>query len=488
MKGITMSKSYALGMLVAGILLVLAGFLALQPTMAGAQEGPALYPFKLTKSISDNYTPDPFTADEFKFNVSGYGLVTLDAFTNDTAEKVIYLPAGNYTVEEVGPAGFVPADWTVQWSGYGCEGDTGNGPIRPIGIEVAEVTDPDAGGNVCKADNQWRGEEDDDDEDPDPDPTTGTLVVSKVIVGTTNVPASNFSFTYTGANGNTAFELDGSNSLALAPGTYTVTETAAPGYTTTYSNCSNVTVVADTTTTCVITNTLNTGGGGGDNDPNTYLVFGYVWHDENANTDWEMDDPETEAVETGEPDLDSWTVTITNGETTYSTVTDAAGYYFFNVPVGIWTISETLQTEWNQTAPTTNGGTHVVNVGNVTMNEGSGLLTTLWNYLVPTAYAQAVTTYGPFNFGNVFFGTGGCSSNCGGGGGNGDGHNHGNGGGSGTRIKRTEATPIILGDATTTMPVGAPNTGAGGTAPSVLVLPTVPAILGTRQRIKITNV
>ena len=88
------------------------------------------------------------------------------------------------------------------------------------------------------------------------------------------------------------------------------------------------------------------------------------------------------------------------------------------------------------------------------------------------------------------------------GGGNGDndsnGDNDGNGGSnrngsSGTRIKRapvsellgaSTATPagLVLGEATSTLPMGAPNTGAGGTAPVSVSLPTLVAILSTTTR------
>ncbi len=91
-------------------------------------------------------------------------------------------------------------------------------------------------------------------------------------------------------------------------------------------------------------------------------------------------------------------------------------------------------------------------------------------------------------------------------GGNGGGDNNGGGGdddddestssrngGGGTRINRaprgevlgaatTTPTGMVLGEATSTMPVGAPNTGAGGTAPVSVSLPTLVAILSTATR------
>lgn len=69
------------------------------------------------------------------------------------------------------------------------------------------------------------------------------------------------------------------------------------------------------------------------------------------------------------------------------------------------------------------------------------------------------------------------------------------GGGSGTRVKRAPAgevlgasvsTPTgqVLGDATSTLPVGAPNTGSGGTSPVVVLLPTIVAVLPKTEKIK----
>ena len=110
------------------------------------------YDFLLEKKISDNVTPDPYTAAEFSFRVTGGEvdiLVGLEHGTNDYASKVVSLPVGDYTVEEVGPAGFVPTDWTIQWSGYGCQ--NANGPSLTTGMTVTD----DVSGNVCRADNQW---------------------------------------------------------------------------------------------------------------------------------------------------------------------------------------------------------------------------------------------------------------------------------------------------------------------------------------------
>ncbi len=96
--------------------------------------------------------------------------------------------------------------------------------------------------------------------------------------------------------------------------------------------------------------------------------------------------------------------------------------------------------------------------------------------------------------GNGGGGNGGGGNTDGGNGGGGDNSGNGrNGGNSGTRIKRapvgevlggSTSTPagMVLGEATSAMPMGAPNTGAGGTAPVTVSLPTLVAILSTTTR------
>src|SRR5206468_3306656 len=58
-------------------------------------------------------------------------------------------------------------------------------------------------------------------------------------------------------NGDTAqaFENDGQNDLTVNAGTYSVTEPAVTGYTTTYDNCSLVVIPNGGSATCTVTNT-----------------------------------------------------------------------------------------------------------------------------------------------------------------------------------------------------------------------------------------
>ena len=82
-----------------------------------------------------------------------------------------------------------------------------------------------------------------------------TLTVTKVVVnddGGTRV-ASNFSFSVNGA-APVAFEADGSNTLSVPAGTYTITEPAVADYAASLSNCSGLVLAAGGSATCTITN------------------------------------------------------------------------------------------------------------------------------------------------------------------------------------------------------------------------------------------
>ena len=81
----------------------------------------------------------------------------------------------------------------------------------------------------------------------------GTLIVKKVVSGSQASPTE-FSFSVNGGQAQ-AFEADGQNDITVNPGVYTVVETEASGYNTTYDNCSEVNVPEDGSATCTITNT-----------------------------------------------------------------------------------------------------------------------------------------------------------------------------------------------------------------------------------------
>ena len=87
-----------------------------------------------------------------------------------------------------------------------------------------------------------------------PPPPPATLIVTKVVVndaGGTKV-ASDFTFVVNGVE--YTFDADGSITLSVLPGTYTITEPAVAGYTAAFDNCTGVIVASGATATCTITN------------------------------------------------------------------------------------------------------------------------------------------------------------------------------------------------------------------------------------------
>jgi len=153
----------------------------------------------------------------------------------------------------------------------------------------------------------------------------------------------------------------------------------------------------------------------------TYYVEGYVWNDDNENDCWEgtesCGEGEGEEEVNAEDPLPGWEVRITDGDVTYSTTTDSDGHYYFNVPAGTWTISETVQSEWAQTFP--DDGTHEVTVPlELTQAEDTSLFASIMSFIIPTAHAQYAVFFAPqYNFGNNFVGGGSSGGSSGGGGG-----------------------------------------------------------------------
>jgi len=88
-----------------------------------------------------------------------------------------------------------------------------------------------------------------------PAPQPATLIVNKIVVNDDggNKVASEFSFSVNGGTA-VAFEADGSNTLSVPAGTYTVTEPATAGYDASLSNCSSIVLTAGGNATCTITN------------------------------------------------------------------------------------------------------------------------------------------------------------------------------------------------------------------------------------------
>jgi uncharacterized repeat protein (TIGR01451 family) len=131
-----------------------------------------------------------------------------------------------YTLAESGgPAGYSASSWV-------CNGGSFAGPDKVTLGLGDDVT--------CTITN---------DDQP------ATLIVKKVVVndnGGTKV-ASDFSYQVNGGVPR-SFEADGQNDLSVSAGTYSVTEPSVAGYTTSYSNCSNLVIPNGGSATCTITN------------------------------------------------------------------------------------------------------------------------------------------------------------------------------------------------------------------------------------------
>jgi len=87
------------------------------------------------------------------------------------------------------------------------------------------------------------------------DSKPATLHVVKVVVNNNGgiAEADDFSFSVNGG-ADTPFEADGQNDLTVDAGTYSVTEPAVSGYSTTYDNCTDVVIPNGGEATCTVTN------------------------------------------------------------------------------------------------------------------------------------------------------------------------------------------------------------------------------------------
>jgi Protein of unknown function (DUF642) len=191
------------------------------------------------------------------------------------------------------------------------------------------------------------------------------------------------------------------------------------------------------------------GEGEGEGDFDTYRIEGYLWHDSDRNQEWEGFGNEDRNGGDERP-LSDWTVTITNGTKTFSTVSDANGFYFFEVPAGTWTITSVAERGWRGTTEQS----YTVTVPEVT---APSIVTMIKEFIIPTAHAAVLDTFGPYNFGLTKTSGGGTGSSAGG---DSDGPD-----GSVAGISTsTTATPepLVLGEQVSVVPTGAPNTGAGG--------------------------
>ncbi len=182
----------------------------------------------LVKNIVNNNTG---TADADDWTLVADGPTDIFGVTGSTTVTNATVDVGTYTLSEnSGPSGYTASQ-------YSC---VKNGGAAVSGNSITLADGDTATCTITNDDNA---------------PETGTLVVRKVVVRDNGGDAATTTFSFQVNGGSaTAFESDGENSVTVATGTYSVTEVAASGYTTTYDNCSNVVVSNGETETCTITN------------------------------------------------------------------------------------------------------------------------------------------------------------------------------------------------------------------------------------------
>lgn len=161
------------------------------------------------------------------WTLSATGPTNISGTTGSGAVTNASVNAGVYTLSEsTGPSGYTAGNWS-------CTAGTLNG---------AQLTLSPGQNATCTIIN---------DDQP------ATLIVKKIVnngnTGATKT-ASDFSFSVNAGTA-VAFESDGQNDNTVNAGTYTVTEPAVAGYTTTYDNCLNLVIPNGGTATCTITNT-----------------------------------------------------------------------------------------------------------------------------------------------------------------------------------------------------------------------------------------
>jgi uncharacterized repeat protein (TIGR01451 family) len=152
-------------------------------------------------------------ASDFSFRVNGGTAMPFEA----DAENELTVPAGTYSVTEPAVDGY-----TTSYEG------------------CASIVVPNGGSAICTITN---------DDQP------AKLIVKKVVVNDDggSKEAKDFSFQ---VDGGTAmpFEADAENELTVPAGTYSVTEPALDGYTTSYEGCASIVIPNGGTKTCTITN------------------------------------------------------------------------------------------------------------------------------------------------------------------------------------------------------------------------------------------
>jgi hypothetical protein len=461
--------NYKLSSFIPFVLLTLTfivGIQLLQFSVAEAVGEPTVQ-VNLQKKFSGPYPPN-YTADMFSFKVRGPSFpeqnISLNHYTDDTANGSIHLPIGTYTLEEVGPVGFIEGQWRPGWYG-GTECLAGTDFETTLTITGSSINRAVID---CGVDNQWR---------------FGTLRVVKKFVGTTS-PFENFEFKVTqGTNVqfDDNFDSDGDMEIVIGEGVYSVVETVHTGYTPSYSGDCNAdgegSMGFEDSQTCTITNTYV---------PPTYAQSSYY-----SQSSYGEGDPRKGTIiiekqtnvngdQTDFTFNPSWSATdfiLSDNEQNNSGL----------LATGTYSVVETLPTNWTQTSAVCSDQSPI---DAISLQASETVTCVIVNtFSTSTSYSQgsygggySQGSYGGGGYSQGSYGGGGYSQGSYGGssGSYSQGSYGGGGGGSSSGSKKKTAptpAPRVLGDATSVLPLGAANTGAGSTSPIAPTLPSLCAIL-----------
>ena len=267
-------------------------------------------------TIVKNVSGGTATADQWSFNVSpaigGISTYPIPSGQNSVVINNVS-PDGAYTITESGPSGYNFSSG----SGTNCtfSGSTATATVaadKPIPVN-----------STCTFNNTL---------------SIGTLIVKKVVVNDNGgtLKSENFSFS---VNGGTAalFEADGQNNLTVNAGTYTVTEPAVAGYSTSYDNCSGLVIPNGGSATCTITN----------DDQFGRIIIDKVTNPSEANQSFSFN-------LTGGPSSLNQSFDLADTTTPYDSgiVLPGLGY----------SVSEIVPGGWNQTSATCDDGSLVSNI------------------------------------------------------------------------------------------------------------------------------
>lgn len=198
-------------------------------TVTVTEPEPETATLTLVKVVTND---DSGTADADDWTLSASGPTNISGVSGSSTVTNVVVDVGTYTLSESGgPAGYTASE-------YSC---IKNGGAAVPGNSIALADGDIATCTITNDDNE---------------PATGTLIVRKVVIRDDGGSAATTTFSFQVNGGTTTpFEADGENSMTVSVGTYSVTEPAVTGWTTTLSSsCTNETVSEGETETCTITN------------------------------------------------------------------------------------------------------------------------------------------------------------------------------------------------------------------------------------------